>query len=110
MHPSRSPSMPCPTAFQGVIVAEPTPNTENASRGILGGFRTCPVCKREFQAKRVEAVTCSSACRTRRSREARRVDLDLRVQAAEAALIAATQALAELRGYVMERLGSRDGA
>lgn len=101
--------MPCPTAFDVAHAAEPTPSPEKASRGILGGFRTCPVCQREFKAKR-EAITCSSACRTRRSREYRRADLDLRVQAAGAALIAATQALAELKGYVMERLGSRDGA
>lgn len=117
MHPSRSPSLPCPTAFHVPPAAELTPTTENASGGILGGLRACPVCQREFKAKRPGAITCSAACRTRKSREGRRASLDIRVRMAEVALIAANSALAELRGYVLGRLGpqsfdlgSRDGA
>lgn len=56
--------------------------------------RACPICGRPMKGRQSSA--CSSACRTARSRNAKRDELLTRVRAAYAALQAATDAVRAL--------------
>lgn len=62
--------------------------------------RTCPECGGAVHSKRPETTYCSGRCRLRACRGRQRTELEVRLAHAEAALAAASTAVAEFRTVV----------